>query len=225
MAAGPKQTSISDTILAELEVLLEEMRAATPPKPEQYTSFIDRMEDYVVALRRAEQGVASAGGALDPVTGFRTTGIEEDLKREQDRFDRKGAAFSVACIELDHQKEQGSDAAYAHLAKMIGKTVRSFDDAFYLGHGSFVVILKHLKFSEACAAMERLRRMIEDSKDSKITISCGVAEAVKMEASGFALEHAREALATARKEGGNRTREYHEISKLARYIQEKNKDR
>lgn len=208
------------------------------PSLELYDSFENQFEAFVTQVRRLQQDLSDTAGAVDTVTGLRTVaGMRTDLKREQDRFDRKGTSFSLANVEIDNLQDlqskhdrRAQDAIYANIAGVIARTLRSFDDAYYLGKGEFLIVLKHVEFMDACAVMDRLRCDIEatpvflpSGEKLKITASFGVAEALQRESVEVAIEHAKAALNEARGGGGNRVSEFRETSALAQYAKDLNK--
>jgi len=210
-----------------------------PPLPEKFDLLSYNMEAYVTKLRRLQQDMVNAGIAVDTVTGLRTvSGMLDDMKREQDRFNRKGTSFSVANIEIDCLSElqvkydrRNLDFIFAHLAQSIAKTVRSFDDAYYLGKGEYLVVLKHVEFMDACSVMDRLRHsieitsvMLEKGEEVSITASFGVVEAVQKESVDLMLEHAKSALQKAKQTGGNCIHEFSEQSAFDVFVKDSLKE-
>jgi len=208
------------------------------PTPELFDAFANQFEGYVTQIRRLHQDIADAGMAVDAVTGLRTvSGMRNDLKREQDRFDRKGTSFSVADIEIDGLADltqkydrRAMDAVFAGVAQMIARTIRSFDDAYFLGKGEYLVILKHVEFMDACAVMDRLRAEIETTQlpllsgeKIKVTASLGISEALQRENPDVTLQNAKSALQEAKGEGGNRVHEHRETSALEQYAKDVHK--
>lgn len=207
---------------------------------ELYDRFNQQFAAYVDHVRRLHQDLADSAGAVDSLTGLRTvSGLKNELKREQDRFDRKGSAFSIASIEIDRldqlQQEhdrRGMEAIYATVAKSIAATIRSFDDAYYLGAGEYLVILKHVEFMDACAAMDRLCAEIGNAQivlpsggRAAVTASFGIAEAQQREHPEGVIDHAKAARNQARAAGGNRVQEYHERSALENFARDFHRDR
>ncbi|MCK5519214.1 MAG: diguanylate cyclase [Alphaproteobacteria bacterium] len=210
-----------------------------PPLPDKFDLLTYNMEAYVTQLRRLQQDLVNAGMTVDTVTGLRTvSGMLDDMKREQDRFNRKGTSFSVANIEIDRLSElqvkydrRNLDFIFAHLAQNIAKTVRSFDDAYYLGKGEYLVVLKHVEFMDACAVMDRLRNsieitsvMLDKGEEVSITASFGVVEAVQKESVDLMLEHAKSALQKAKQAGGNRIHEFSEQSAFDVFVKDSLKE-
>ncbi len=206
-----------------------------PLTVELYDAFENQFEAFFTQIRRLQQDLSDIAGAVDSVTGLRTvSGMRSDLKREQDRFDRKGTSFSIANVEIDNLLDiqskydrRGQDAVFAHLASVIARTVRSFDDAYYLGKGEFIIVLKHVEFMDACAVMDRLRCDIEatpafmpNGEKVRITASFGIAEALQRENADLMIEHAKTALNEAKSSGGNRVHEFRETSALVQYAKD-----
>lgn len=213
----------------------EFLDAGSPPPVAKYDAFENQTESYVTLIRRLHQDLADTAGAVDMLTGLRTVaGLRNELRREQDRYDRKGTSFSIASLEIDRVDDLKSkhdrramDAIYAGFARHIAQTVRSFDDAYYLGSGEYLIVLKHVEFMDACAVMDRLRKEIEASnmalpngEQVPVTASLGIAEAQQRSQVDHVLEHAKSARVKAREAGGNRVVEYHERSALEHYARD-----
>jgi diguanylate cyclase (GGDEF)-like protein len=207
----------------------------TAPTLELYDGFENQFEGFVTQIRRLQADVSDSVVAVDPTTGLRTVaGMRNDIKREQDRYDRKGTSFSIASCEIDGLPEiqgkfdrRAQDVVYANVAQLIARTVRSFDDAYYLGRGEYLIVLKHVEFMDACSVMDRLRGEIENTailmpgnEKLRVTCSFGIAEAMQRESADLAVENAKSALAAAKKEGGNRVKEFHERSALENYARD-----
>lgn len=218
--------------------MLDASVGGQPPAVEAYAAFEVQFEGYITQIRRLYQDMSDAGMSVDTVTGLRTvSGLRAELKREQDRYDRKGTAYSIANIEIDNlaalqqsHDRRGMDAVYAAVAGVIARTVRSFDDAYYLGKGEYLLILKHIDFMDACAVMDRLRAEIAatpvqlpDGSGVRVTCSLGVAEAMQRETPEAALDHAKAALQAALGGGGNRVQEFRETSVLEQYARDVHK--
>lgn len=219
--------------------LLDGAAAQKPMTPELFDGFHNQCDAFINHIRRLQQDLADSSTAVDTVTGLRTvSGMHSDIKREQDRFDRKGTAFSIANIELDGLDElqkkydrRTMDLIYAGVAQVIARMVRSFDDAYYLGKGEYILVLKHVEFMDACSVMDRLRAEIENNRvfmqngeKLKVTASFGIAEAVQREKPDVCVGYAKRAREEAQKAGGNRISEYRELSALAQYARDMGKE-
>ncbi len=220
-------------------VMLDHCAGGAAPTLALYDSLENECDSFINHIRRLQQDLADSSTAVDPVTGLRTVaGMRNDIKREQDRFDRKGTSFSIANIEIDGLEalqakydRRGMDLIYASVAQVVARTVRSFDDAYYLGKGEYILVLKHVDFMDACSVMDRLRAEIESNpvfmqtgEKLKVTASFGIAEAIQREKPEVSVSYAKTALAESKRAGGNRISEYREMSALAQFARERGKE-
>lgn len=212
---------------------------AQPLTADLYDRFAAQFAAYVAGMRQLYQEMSDKMGAVDPLTGLRTAaGLRAELKREQDRFDRKGTSFSLASVRIDDlaalQRDHHAaqlDAIYSGVARVIAGAIRSFDDAFYMGQGEYLVLLKHVEFMDACSAMDRMcadvaktAQALPDGGRVDVTVSVGVAEAQEREQPDRVLELAKGARLQAEAAGGNRAQEYQEKSALEHYARDVNRD-
>jgi diguanylate cyclase (GGDEF)-like protein len=233
-----RMTVVYEELCKVAQRMIDHCAVGAPPTLELYDAFENQFEGFVTQIRRLHQDIADAGMAVDAVTGLRTvSGMRADLKREQDRFDRKGTSFSIANIEVDKLPElqqthdrRALESIYATVAQVIARTIRSFDDAYFLGKGEYLVILKHVEFMDACTVMDRLRAEIDSTPiflpggdKVKISASFGIAEALQRESADTALQNAKTALQQAKASGGNRVAEYRETSALEQYAKDVSK--
>ena len=143
--------------------ILEGTAGRVPLTLSLYDRFENQFEGYITQIRRLHQDISDMAVAVDPVTGLRTVaGMRGDLLREQNRFDRKGTSYSIASVEIDRLEKlqkavdrKNMDIVYTSVGQIIARTIRSFDDVYFLGKGEYVVILKHVEFMDACAVMDR----------------------------------------------------------------------
>lgn len=206
-----------------------------PPPPDLYDAFENQFEGFIARLRHLQQEVADSGLSVDPVTGLRTaSGMMDDLRREQDRYDRKGPPFSLAAIGIDRLPEleqrhdrRAMDAIVQSVAQAVARTVRSFDDAYVTGRGEFLLVLKNIGFEDACAVMDRLRAevagmpvFLPGGDKIRVTASFGLAEALQKEEVALSLRNAQRALVQARDAGGNRVFEFRETSALEQFAKD-----
>ena len=217
-------------------LILDHCAGGAAPTLALYDGVENECDNFINHIRRLQQDLADSSTAVDPVTGLRTVaGMRNDIKREQDRFDRKGTSFSIANIEIDALEtlqvkydRRGMDLIYGAVAQVIARTVRSFDDAYYLGKGEYILVLKHVDFMDACSVMDRLRAEIENNpvfmqtgEKLKVTASFGIAEAIQREKPEVGVSYAKTALTESKRAGGNRISEYREMSALAQFARER----
>jgi diguanylate cyclase (GGDEF)-like protein len=234
-AAVDKLALVHDELCRAARRMADHAATGAAADLEMYDSFENQYAAYITHIRRLHQDMSDAGMAVDVVTGLRTvSGMRGDFKREQDRFDRKGASFSVASIEIDKIGEwqqkldrQGIDALYRGVAQVVARMIRSFDDAYFLGKGEFLLLLKHVEFNDACTVMDRLRAEIEKvpvvlagGDKIKVTVSLGICEAMQRDDPENAIYHAKSAMSLAKDAGGNRVNQYLETSTLQQYVKD-----
>lgn len=207
-----------------------------PPTIERFDDFERTFEAYIHALQRLEQDLLAVTTSIDPVTGLRSAGgMWNELRREMDRRERKGDPFCLCAVSIDRLHDlqsrfdrRGMERISALTAGLLAAALRSFDDAYYLGGGEFLLCLKHVDPMDAFRAMERIRVQIEDTdmnishdRDAiRLTVSIGMCEPVLGDKIETVVANARKAMEIARSNGGNRIHEYEEVSPLVQYARD-----
>lgn len=187
--------------------------------------FIDLYDEFLHQLRRLERDSMMADSGIDAATGLRSReNMVFDLERELERRARRGRPFCMAFTRIDGYSEvaqaQGKDQAFAlvkQAAAAIQKVSRSYDDAYRLDQGEFVLSLKHSDLTGGLRAIERLRLFLEEN-ESPFTMSFVIAEPVPG-------DDIRSMIAQSRKdlEGSEKpdvALRYKEVSALARFAQD-----
>lgn len=224
------------SIHREVAVMAEALLKTKPPTVQRFDDFERSFEAYVRALQRLEQDLLAVTTSIDPVTGLRSAGgMWVELRREMDRRDRKGDPFCLCAVSIDRLHDlqtrfdrRGMERINARVAGLLAAALRSFDDAYYLGGGEFLLCLKHVDPMDAFRAMERIRAQTEDTdiqvsgdRDAiRVTVSIGVCEPVPGDKIETVVSNARKAMDIARSNGGNRVHEYEEVSPLVQYARE-----
>lgn len=158
--------------LQNLSIDLVRMAETADRRPEikQFDSFVNIYDDFVFQLRRLERDSLQAESGLDGLTGLRNHDVlMKDLEREMERRSRRGKPFSLVLARVDNfphiqsiQSDQKTDICIMGVAKQIKKCIRSFDDAYRLNDGEFIMCLKHADTSGGAASIARLRRFLEE---------------------------------------------------------------
>lgn len=187
-------------------------------------------------LRRVEFDAFLEDSGIDALTGLRSKHtMNADIEREIERLARRGKPFCLALAQIDHYEDIAAEhgRTYAReitktIAGLIKQSMRSFDDGYRLGSGEFILCLKQADVTGGVAALERLRKMLE-AKDVRYTLggrerylsmSCCIAAPFPGDDVDTLIENLRKDLVTTEKPA-NSLLEYHEMSDLQRYIQEK----
>lgn len=137
----------------------------------------------------------------DMLTGlYNRRAIVDALQLEWDRFRRGGAAFSVACVDIDLFKQindrhghAAGDAALVGTAQALRAQIRPGDVIGRSGGEEFLVLLMCADQDTALAIVERMRSAVAAAKSihpdpaRNLTVSIGLATALPTDASIDAL--------------------------------------
>ena len=179
-----------------------------------------RLLDADAEIERLQSELEAAGQANrhDALTGaLNRRGLDEELERTLGDTRVKGAAFSVALIDVDNFKlindEHGhpaGDAALAHLAAMAREVMRVQDSLCRYGGEEFVILMPDTTLPDAIEAIRALQRrltreiFLADEQRVLITFSAGVALLGPDEDPYAAIERADRGMYQAKRSGKNR---------------------
>lgn len=212
-------------------------QASGRPDKTLFEDFSNRYDEFINWLRRVERDAMYAGSGLDPVTGLRSPkAMEHDLAREMERRSRQGKPFCIALARIDHydrikniQSEEDHGHMIGTIAGVIKKCIRSFDDAYYISNGEFILSLKQTNLVGGNAVIERMKRftveagltITDEGKEFAVTMSYCIAEPAPGDEVDVLIENMRSDLERFDDEGsGNTSLEYMELSPLRRYIKD-----
>jgi diguanylate cyclase len=234
---------IEPEILQKLENLNRDLhilsgamfREARDSKQKPLAKCYDQLSTIYFAIRRVELDAVLEDSGIDALTGLRSKhAMKIDIEREIERLARRGKPFSLALARIDLYdqlvEEHGRERAREYtkiIAHLIKKSMRSFDDGYRLGNGEFILCLKQADVSGGVAALERLKKMLEEreikfslyGKDRHLTMSCCIAAPFPGDQVDELVDNLRKDLATSEKPA-NMLLEYHEMSELQRFVQE-----
>lgn len=228
-----------DLLSRAAKKIIDNCGKKAPPEAQIYDDFEKQFKSFIDHIRILRRDSSDALMAVDPVTGLRTmASLRHDIKREQDRLDRKGDSYSLSHVGIDNMQDieqkldvRGQDAVLAHVGQIFARTLRSFDDAYYMGNGEYMIVLKHIEFMDACAVIDRMRKELDatqavlpNNEKFHVTASFGVAEALPREGIEAVLTNVKQALDEAKQNGGNTVAEFHEVSMLERYARDHGKE-
>lgn len=203
------------------------------PEVKLFDSFVILYDEFVALIRRLERDVALADSGIDMLTGLRTKQVMvRDLERELERRSRRGRPFCLALSRIDHYKDikfhltpEAHDRVLTDLSTIIKLCIRSFDDAYRLSEGEFLICLKQTEMAGGTTGLNRLRRMMEErapyyvlnGKEIALSMSSVVAEPQPGDTLDEMIGNMRDDL---NKYGGNSSTllEYIEVSPLQRFI-------
>lgn len=162
------------------------------PDIARYDAFMVIYDEFISHVRRLERDVAMADNGIDFLTGLRSRQmLMKDLEREMERRSRRGRPFCLALARIDHYADMKASLSPPDYERVVGEVgniiklcMRSFDDAYRLGKGEFLMSLKQTDLTGGTAGLGRLRKLLEEKapsyvlkgKDIHLTMSSCVAE-------------------------------------------------
>ncbi len=209
------------------------------PSNDEFKKLITIYEEFVLHIRRIEKDIVLEGIGYDAFTGLRSRKLVfSDINRELQRLSRQGKKFCIAMIKIDNFdsikkfSDKNESGGYIKLvANLIKLSIRSFDDAYYMGENEFIICLKQTDISGGISALERLRSELEekdivvslntdiDNNEKRyLSMSCCIAEPVENDTAEELIENLRIDLNNSKNSRSDKVLEYHELSPLQRYI-------
>ncbi len=171
------------------------------------------------------EGIAN----LDGLTGiYNHRYFQEFLDKELSRSNRLGNKLCLILTDIDNFRKfndfyghQAGDYVLKEFAELCSSLIRDYDLSARYGGEEFVFVLPETALEDALTVAEKIRTEIEqhkfhyDGEDYRVTSSFGVAEfdgndkGRRMTKTGL-IEHADQALYSAKKKGRNRVETYAE---------------
>jgi GGDEF domain-containing protein len=189
---------VYDEMVKASEGLVSNIMAQRKPTHEEFIDFKNIYDAFLTRVRRLERDSASEGSGYDELTGLRNIHVfKGDIRREMERLSRQGNPFCLVMARID--KFAGFEDPQANLmvaVENIKECIRTFDDAYYLENGEFLLSLKHTDTVGAQAAIARLQQFlkIDDNNKEKLSMSFCVAEPVVPEELEGLLDNMRQDL-------------------------------
>ncbi len=205
------------------------------PCKDDFDKFITIYEEFFLFIRRLEKDSILEGSGYDLLTGLRNKKFFiPDIERELQRMARKGRSFCVALARIDnfalikeHTEKNEAEGYIKLVSSLIKLSIRSFDDAYYLGNDEFALCLKQSEVSGGISALDRLRHELENQgvilslgdMERPLSMSCCIVEPIRDHDVKELIENLRLDLKDSNCDKTDTVLEYHELSQLERYIQ------
>ncbi len=212
-----------------------EMRENPPIK--EFNEVTRHYEEFIQSMRRIELDQALENSGYDDKTGLRSFKVlPNDFDREMERRARRGNPFVLALVKINNYKDEwlsGDDAtqvAIRKIADQIKDSLRSFDDAYYMGGQYFILALKHADLVGSQSAALRLNQAIAsahiptpDDPLTEISVSCVLSEPTKGDVLDDLISNMKKDLEGIDAKGT--VLQYQDLSPLQRYIHSMDKDK
>lgn len=216
--AFAKLPGIYELMAKQSAALLQLAIKGQRPSLAQYDQTLGNYQDFISFLRRLEKALGALDAGIDTLTGLPSRArMRDDLERELNRFRRGGVPFCVAICDIDHFKaindtygHDGGDRVLVHVAGILQRSVRNFDDVYRFGGEEFIISLKNADIGDGQVVLERLRSEVQHTalklssgQPVGVTVSFGLARATRSENVDQMLERADLALYEAKRNGRN----------------------
>lgn len=214
-----------DCILVKMKKRIDyelELRSTKKQMEVAYTEkkqALAKLEQIHLEIEQKQAELLSMNATLvelsetDKLTGLKNRRyFQEKLEEQLSNNEKSASPFSLFILDIDHFKKvndtfghQVGDEVLAQLAQLLKNQVRSLDIVARYGGEEFVVILPETDQNEAKAIAEQLRQAVEQAKwqNGRITVSVGIATAIKTDNETTILQRADKALYASKENGRN----------------------
>lgn len=207
----------------------------TPPLKE-YNELSRHYEEFIKAMRQIEIDQALENSGFDEKTGLRSFKVlPQDFEREMERRSRRGNPFVLALVKINKYKDEWRTQEklcrpmVQKIADQMKDSLRSFDDAYFMGDEFFILALKHADLLGAQSAMVRLNQSIAsahiaapDDPLAEISVSSVLSEPTKGDTLDAMIANMKKDLEGIDSKGT--VLQYQDLSPLQRYIHSMAKD-
>jgi diguanylate cyclase len=213
--------------IGTLKSIVDELLSDTRAMQMDITRYHEEMVEARRQAEQAESRVRKLQAELDQVseqvshdqlTGMlNRRGLDDAMRREIARAERRKASLCVALLDLDDFKKlndtyghQAGDDALVYLAKMIRKTLRPTDVVARYGGEEFIILFAETELDQALDVMRRLQRelakriFLHNNERLPLTFSAGVARRAPEESQESVFARADKAMYGAKIQGKNR---------------------
>lgn len=160
----------SQVFINKAAALLEELDSHdTEKKTQELQKLSVLFENFMTELKLLRERVFHDDRGLDLLSGLKNkTAMQNDLRLEMERLARQGSAFSLAVASIDDFEEIENNFSADEVEKFINiaskvvkNSLRSFDEAYYIGKNEFVFCMKQADLPGGIRAFERFEEELE----------------------------------------------------------------
>ncbi len=143
--------------------------------------------------------------------------MQRHLKKAVINSIHNNQPFTIAMADIDHLKQvndqhghQAGDAVLKTVSSIFNKNLRSNDIIFRWGGDEFLVLMNHSNEQSAYEAMEKIRKLIEETsidigdKEKRVTVTIGIEQYDNNLGINHCMEKADDALYAGKNRGKNR---------------------
>ena len=162
--------------------IIEILKSDRKPSHSVFLEFKNLYSSFLSSIRRLEKDSALQVDGTDELTGIRPLhSVQRDIDKEMGRLERNGNPFALVVLRIDSfGKYEDNQNNLLVATENIKRSLRPFDDAYYLDQGRFLLSLKHSDIVGAEVVVVRIQNFLEDDPDnsSKITVTAILSEPV-----------------------------------------------
>lgn len=174
--------TMHNALISSVDILLNSLKEKQKPRHKDFIEFKNLFSSFLASIRRLEQDIALKNEGVDDLTGLRPSNlIKLDLDKEMERLSRNGNPFALMIVRIDmFDQYDDKSSMLKFVAENIRKSVRPFDDAYYLEGKYFLLSVKHTDMVGAEAVMMRILHNLQfnEKNNQNVTVSSSISEPV-----------------------------------------------
>ncbi len=174
---------VFETVAEKYTIISEDINNGIKPDYGSFNQFKNNYNGFMASINRF-YGQTLDTNEDDKKYGARLKSaidIAPDMEREMERLARSSNPFALAMLRIDGFDGMLDLPSAINIAtNNILRSIRPFDDAYFIEKGYFFISFKHADMVGADAAIARLQQslMLDEENNDNITISCCMAEPV-----------------------------------------------
>lgn len=164
--------SMPSEIIHTLDILYNALDVQTRSLcKETYKQLAVAYEEFITYINRLAYGGAEEAMSIEISTGLRSVNyMSRDMAREQERLLRHGNSFVLILLRVNCSEERGDRLQL--VADRVKKSLRTFDDAYYIGDNEIVVSLKQTSIAGGKQMLRRLQSEIAPQASFSASLTC-----------------------------------------------------